>query len=140
MVEACAPGGTVVIEDIDFAASFCYPTCGAYERYKELYQELVQRRGGHPNIGPKLPAMLCRAGIQDVELNVVQPAHIHGEGKLIAPVTMSRIADALTGEGLATEREVQQILAELNHAAADSETVISLPRTFQVWGKRANGD
>ena len=31
-------------------------------------------------------------------------------------------------------------LTELNHAAADSETVISLPRTFQVWGKRANGD
>ena len=45
MVEACAPGGTLVIEDTDFAGSFCYPTCAAYERYKELYQELVQRRG-----------------------------------------------------------------------------------------------
>src|SRR4051812_34936819 len=39
MVEACLRGGTIVIEDIDFAASFCYPTCAAYERYKELYQE-----------------------------------------------------------------------------------------------------
>jgi hypothetical protein len=28
----------------------------------------------------------------------------------------------------------------LNHAAADCETVISLPRIFQVWGKRAMGD
>ena len=120
MVEACAPGGTIVIEDTDFAGSFCYPTCAAYERYKELYQELVQRRGGDPNIGPKLPAMLRRAGIQGVELNVIQPAHIHGEGKLMAPITMSRISDALTAEGLATESEVQQILTELNHAAADS--------------------
>jgi len=93
-----------------------------------------------PNIGSKLPAMLRRAGIQDIELNVVQPAHIHGEGKLMAPVTMSRIADALTGEGFATESEVQHILTELNHPAADSETVISLPRIFQVWGARANGD
>jgi len=134
MVKACLRGGTIVIEDIDFAASFCYPTCAAYERYKELYQELVQRRGGDPSIGPKLPAMLRREGIQDIELNVVQPAHIHGEGKLMAPLTMSRISDALAAEGLATESEVQQILAELNHAA------ISLSRIFQVWSKRANGD
>jgi ubiquinone/menaquinone biosynthesis C-methylase UbiE len=136
MMEACHPGGMIVIEDTDFAGSFCYPTFAAYERYKELYQELVQRRGGDPNIGPKLPAMLRRAGIQRVELNVIQPAHIHGEGKLMAPLTMSRISDALTAEELATEGEVQQILTELNHAAADCETVVGLPRIFQVWGKR----
>jgi ubiquinone/menaquinone biosynthesis C-methylase UbiE len=137
MVQACVPGGTIVIEDTDFAGSFCYPPCAAYERYKELYQELVQRRGGAPNIGPKLPAMLRRAGTQGIELNVIQPAHIHGEGKLMAPLTMSRISDALISEGLVSEGEVQQILTELNHAAADCETVISSPRVFQVWGKRA---
>ncbi|MGC2626663.1 MAG: methyltransferase domain-containing protein [Candidatus Udaeobacter sp.] len=140
MVEACVPGGTIVVEDTDFAGSFCYPISAAYEHYKELYQELLRRRGGDSNIGPKLPAMLRRAGIKGIELNVVQPAHIHGEGKLMAPITMSRIADALVAEGLAAESEVQQILTELNHIAADSETVISLPRVFQVWGKRANGD
>jgi ubiquinone/menaquinone biosynthesis C-methylase UbiE len=136
MVQACAPRGTIVIEDTDFAGSFSYPKCAAYHRYNELYQELVQRRGGDPNIGSKLPAMLHRAGIQGVELNVIQPAHIRGEGKLMAPITMSRISDALAAEGLATETEVTQILTELNHIAADSETVISLPRIFQVWGKR----
>jgi ubiquinone/menaquinone biosynthesis C-methylase UbiE len=137
MVQACVPGGTIVIEDTDFAGSFCHPTCAAYERYNELYQKLVQRRGGDPNIGPKLPAMLRRAGIQGIELNVIQPAHIHSEGKLMAPLTMSRISDALISEGLVSEGEVQRILTELNHAAADCETVISLPRIFQVWGKRA---
>ena len=140
MVQACAPEGTIVIEDTDFAGSFCYPTCTAYERYKELYQELVERRGGDSNIGPKLPAMFRQAGIQGVELNVIQPAHIYGEGKLMAPTTMSRISDALIAEGLATESEVQQILHGLNEAAANSETVMSLPRIFQVWGKRANGN
>src|SRR5262245_9468570 len=138
MVEACLPGGTIVIEDTDFAGSFCYPICAAYERYKEVYQQAVQRGGGDPNIGQKLPAMLCRAGIQEVQLNVIQPAHVHGEGKLMAPFTMSRISDALIDEGLATETEVQQILTELNRVAADSETLVSLPRIFQVWGKRAN--
>ena len=137
MAEACLPGGSIVIEDTDFSGSFCYPTYAAYDRYTDLYQELVKRRGGDPNIGAKLPGMLRQAGIQRVELNVIQPAHIHGEGKLMAPVTMSQIADSLTAEELATEDEVQQILTELTHAAADSETVIGLPRIFQVWGKRA---
>jgi hypothetical protein len=139
MVEACRPGGTIVIEDTDLSGSFCYPTCAAYERYKELYHKVVQRRGGDPDIGPKLPAMLRRAGIQAVELNVIQPVHIHGEGKLMAPITMSRISGAVTAEGLATEDEVQQILHGLNEAAANCETVMSLPRIFQVWGKRGNG-
>jgi len=137
-VEACLPGGTIVIEDTDFAGSFCYPPCAAYERYKQLYQELVERRGGDSNIGAKLPAMLRNAGVREVELNVVQPAHMHGQGKLMAPLTMSRISDALTAEGLATESEAQRILTELNEIAADSETLISLPRIFQVWGKRGN--
>ena len=58
----------------------------------------------------------------------------------MAPITMWRISDAVTTEGLATEEEVQQILHELDEVAADRETVMSLPRIFQVWGKRANRD
>lgn len=54
--------------------------------------------------------MLRRTDIQEVELNMIQSAHIHGEGKLMAPLTMSRISDALTTEGLATKGEAQQIL------------------------------
>jgi len=41
MVEACAPGGTIVIEDTDFAGSFCYPSCAAYDRV----QGAVSRTG-----------------------------------------------------------------------------------------------
>jgi SAM-dependent methyltransferase len=140
MTEACRLRGIIMIEDTDFSGSFCYPTCAAYDRYKELYRKVVQRRGGDPDIGPKLPGMFRRAGIQAVELNVIQPVHIRGEGKLMAPITMSRISDALIAEGLATEEEVQQILNKLNEVAADCQTVMSLPRIFQVWGKRASGD
>ncbi len=136
MVEGCVSGGTIVIEDTDFAGSFCYPASRAYERYKELYQQLVKRRGGDSNIGQKLAAMLRRAGVQEIEVNVIQPAHIQGEGKLMAPFTMSRISGALIAEGMATEHELQEIMTGLNQIAADSETLISLPRIFQVWGKR----
>jgi hypothetical protein len=80
--------------------------------------------------------MLRTAGLKSIAFEVIQPAHIRGEGKLMAPLTMSRISDALIAENLATENDVQRILRELNRIAADSETLVSLPRIFQVWGKR----
>src|SRR5436190_47163 len=130
----------IVVEDVDFAGSFCYPIRAAYERYFELYQKVVARRGGDPNIGPKLPGMLRKAGAKGIQLNVVQPTHLQGEGKLMASMTMERISGAVISEGLATESEVQQIVNELNHAATDCETAMSLPRVFQVWGRSRRGD
>jgi SAM-dependent methyltransferase len=136
MVNVCSPDGMIVIEDIDFAGSFCYPHCAAYQRYMELYQQVVYRRGGDPNIGPKLPGMLRKAGVGDIQIHVVQPAHLQGDGKFMAAITMARIAESVIAEGLATEDEVEQVISGLNEAAADSETVMSLARIFQVWGRR----
>jgi SAM-dependent methyltransferase len=136
MVRACRPDGILVVEDIEFTGSFCYPHCVAYQKYLELYQQVIYRRGGDPNIGPKLPGMLHKARVADVELQVVQPTHIKGDGKYMASITMARIAEAVVSEGLATKDEVEQIILELNDAAADSETLISLPRIFQTWGRR----
>jgi len=139
MVRACRPEGVVVIEDIDFTGSFCYPYCASYQRYTELYQQVVQRRGGDPNIGLKLPGILRKAGVEKVQVNVVQPAHTEGDGKFIASITMARIADSVISERLATEAEVERVIAGLNDAAADSEFVMGLPRVFQTWGRRARG-
>lgn len=134
MVKACKPDGWVVIEDIDFTGSFCHPPCAAYETYTHLYQEVVRRRGGDANIGPRLPGMLRKSGVKDVQVNVVQPTHLEGEGKLMASITMQKISSSVISERLATENEVIEIVAGLDHAAADTETVISLPRVFQTWG------
>jgi SAM-dependent methyltransferase len=138
MVEACRPTGTIVVEDIDCAGCFCYPHRAAYERSIELYKRVVERRGGDPDLGPKLPRMLRKAGAVGVQLSVVQPTFIEGEGKLMASITMDRISGAVISEGLADRSEVQQIIDGLNAAAADPETVMSVPRVFQVWGKRAS--
>jgi 2-polyprenyl-3-methyl-5-hydroxy-6-metoxy-1,4-benzoquinol methylase len=136
MVRACKVKGAIVLEDIDFSGSFRYPTCAAYDRYTQLYQDVVNRRGGDANIGPKLPGMLREAGAENVLMSVIQPTHLEGEGKLMASITMQRIADAVISERLATESEVRQLINELNDAAEDSETVMSLPKVFQVWGRR----
>lgn len=136
MLQACKPTGVIVVEDIEFAGSFCYPRSAAYDKYVELYQEVVRRRGGDPNIGPKLPGMLRKAGATAVQVNVVQPTHLEGAGKYMAAITMERIAEAVISEKLAQEGEVKEIIADLEVAASDPETVMSLPRIVQSWGRR----
>jgi predicted O-methyltransferase YrrM len=136
MVEASRSQGVVVVEDIDFTGSFCHPHSAAYLRYTDLYRQVVKRGGGDPDIGPKVPGMLRRAGLQRVQVNVVQPAHIEGNGKYVAAITMARIADSVVAEGLAAEDEIESVVAGLNAAAEDPETVMGLPRIFQSWGTR----
>ncbi|HEY2931118.1 MAG TPA: methyltransferase domain-containing protein [Acidobacteriota bacterium] len=57
------PGGTAILEDIDFSGYFTYPESTAFRRYHELYCALVRKRGGDPNIGPRLPLLLADAGV-----------------------------------------------------------------------------
>src|SRR6185295_10062573 len=107
MRRSCKRGAHVVVEDIDFTGSFSYPPSIPYQRYTELYQQVVIKRGADPNIGPKLPGMFRMAGLENVQMNIVQPVHYEGEGKLMASITMQRIADAVISENLATETEVK---------------------------------
>ena len=136
MVQAARPGGVVVVEDIEFAGHFCHPACPAFERYVSLYQQVVRHRGGDPNIGPRLLGMFQDAGLSQIRLELVQPTYHDGPGKRIAQVTMEHIREAVVGSGLASDAEIDDVVAELDSFANDPRTIMSLPRIFQVWGKR----
>jgi len=84
MRRAVRPGGVALVEDIDFAGYVHYPRCAALEKYVSLYQAVAARRGCDADIGPKLYLMLLDAGWQQLELEVVQPTFVRGEGKRMA--------------------------------------------------------
>jgi SAM-dependent methyltransferase len=136
MVRHIRPGGVVVVEDIDYAGCFCYPDSPAFWRYVELYVETARRRGVDPNIGPRLPVLLLDAGLENVQMQVTQPAGLTGEVKLLNPVTMENIADAVLAEKLASAEEVQQLIDELYAFAHNPRTVASIVRVVQSWGYR----
>jgi SAM-dependent methyltransferase len=136
MVQAAREGGRVAAEDIEFSGHVCYPACRAFARYIELYREVVRLRGGDPDIGPRLPSLFLAAGVESVTVRVAQPVALEGEAKEIAPLTLAAIADAVLAEGLASDGEVDGLVAELSEFAADPRTLLSLPRVFQVWGRR----
>ena len=129
-------GGVIAVEDIDFSGYLSHPPSPALERYRELYCATVIKRGGDPNIGPRLPSLLTANGFQDIDVNVVQPAGIQGEVKLINPLTMENIVGPVLEDGLATRDEIDGIVRELYEFAADPTTLSSLPRIVQAWGRR----
>jgi SAM-dependent methyltransferase len=130
------PGGTVAVEDIDFSGHFGWPPSAAFERYRALYCAAVRRRGGDPDIGPRLPGLLLAAGLEAMGVSVAQPVALQGETKLLNPVTMENIADAVLADGTASRAEIDQIVADLRAFAADPTTLAGVPRIVQAWGRR----
>lgn len=101
----------------------------------EFYSEVVRRRGADANIGPRLPILLLNTGFEQIQINVVQPAGLEGEAKLIAPITLECIADAVIAEQLATRDELDAVLRSLYAIVEDHRTVVSLPRVVQAWAR-----
>ena len=130
------PGAVLIVEDIDFTGHCCWPDSPAFRRYVDLYTASVQARGCDPNIGPRLPSLLRAADFIDVDVNVVQPAGITGEVKLISPITLEAIADAVLLAGLATPGDLSRTVDELYTFANTEGTFMSLPRIVQAWGYR----
>ena len=88
------------------------------------------------DIGPRLYALALDAGFRSASVGVVQPAFVAGEGKQIPLLTLVNIADAVVEEGLATRPELERTIEELRRFTAAGDTLLSLPRVFQVWGSR----
>jgi 2-polyprenyl-3-methyl-5-hydroxy-6-metoxy-1,4-benzoquinol methylase len=131
------PGGTVVLEDIDFRGHFCEPPCAAFDRYVAWYTRVVQGRGADPWIGARLPSLLREAGFADVRVRVVQPCGLEGDVKRMASLTLANIADAVHAAGLAEREELARTQAELDRYADDPGSLMSLPRIVQAWATRA---
>ena len=134
--QALRPGGRAAIEDIEFYGHFCFPESEAFLRYQQLYRIVVARRGGNADIGPTLLYRAQKAGWRNLEVEVVQPAFFKGESKTIALVTLENIADTLLAEKLVSEDELESILERLRRFTENENTLLSLPRIFQIHGRK----
>lgn len=136
MLAALKLGGLAVVEDIDFSGHFCYPASAPFDRYVALYSAVARKRGVDPDIGPRLPLLLRQAGVAAVAVNVAQPCGLEGDVKLIAAITMEKIADAVLAAGLADATDIDSIVAELYRVAGDPTVLMSIPRIVQSWGRK----
>jgi SAM-dependent methyltransferase len=135
MMSATRPGGRVVLEDIDFDLHVAEPRPAAFDRYLELYEAVVRRRGGDPFLGRRLFGLSQRAGLQRVQAAVQVSVFTQGEEKRISSLTLSGIRESLVAEELATGAEIDGVLEELAELEADPHSLVSVAGTHQVWGR-----
>nr|AGD93230.1 hypothetical protein orf211 [uncultured bacterium] len=135
-LEAMQSGGTIVVEDIDFAGHFCDPHNDAFFRFTELYVAAAKRRGADAFIGRRLARMLDTAGFADVGSSLVQPYGRTDDVKEVTLMTLAAISDAVVASELATIKEMAELKAELHAFTARPDTTVSLPRIFQAWGRK----
>jgi len=134
MKEAVKPGGKVIVEDVHFSGHFCYPANAAFDRYLDLYAAVVRQKGGNAELGPALPGMFRKAGLQQIGFDVIQPCFGSGDGKWMSYITMARIKASLLQEQIAEEGEINSVLQQLEMFTAQEDSIVSLPRIFRVWG------
>jgi ubiquinone/menaquinone biosynthesis C-methylase UbiE len=136
MRDLLVPGGLLILEDIDYGGIFIHPSSWAHAAYVDLYRRAAEARGVDPDIGRRLPCMIEAAGLAAEDIHIVQPAGLRGDVKLLNPLTMEAIADAVVGAGLATRDRVEQIAEELFRLAEDEAVLMGTPRIVQTWGRK----
>jgi SAM-dependent methyltransferase len=136
MREAAVWNGRMVLEEIDFSGHFCHPPNRYFDRYLELYRAVVARRGGDADLGKKIYFLARDEGWHELELRVVQPALVEGEGKALSLITLVNIADAVLAEDLASAAELEATVAGLAELTESPDSLVSLPRIFQLWGTK----
>jgi SAM-dependent methyltransferase len=132
---AVRPGGVVAVQDIDYVGAFCHPPSRAYDAAWELYPRVAAYGGGDAWLGRRLPSLFADAGFEAIGVNVEQPVGSDGDVKLLTALTFESIADTAVAAGLANAGELDELMHELHSFAARPDTVLSLPRMVQVWGR-----
>jgi SAM-dependent methyltransferase len=132
-----APGGVLVVEDIDFGAHFCHPYSAAFWTYVTVYSEAARARGCDPDIGPRLPGLLLDAGLRDLGVRVFQHVGVgtDRDSKRVTPMTLEAIAPAALAEGLIGAPQLRHAIDDLYAFAEAEHTVLSMPRMVQAWGR-----
>lgn len=139
MRKSLKPGGTLVLEDVDFTGYFCHPPHDEFERYKELYTQAAHRRGADPALGRRLPELAREAGFTGIHVNVVQHAAMAGDAKWISALTMEAIADSVVAAGLTDRAETERLTAAMFDFASQPHTIGASPRVFEVWATAPSG-
>ncbi len=130
------PGGLLVCEDGDFQSPFCEPHLKAFDRCFELYRAIGVNRGYDFEIGPKLYRMFLEAGFSTAEATLAQPVFVRGAAKRLPEWTLTECAPNIIKAGLATQKEITQLVAELTAFAEDPTTLIGMARVTQIWARK----
>jgi SAM-dependent methyltransferase len=137
LVGALRPGGWLLVEEADPALQplVCPDALGPEQelanRLKAGFRELLAGRGADLAYGRTLPRLLRGAGLLNVEADALFPLTSPACATLEIATT-EQIRGRLTGAGLATDREIDQHLANVRRGGMDLAT----SPLVSAWGRK----
>ncbi len=127
MVSALKPGGWLVLEEADpmLQPLVCPDEVGEPERLanrlKNGFRELMLGRGVDLALGRRLPRLMRDSGLLEVEADAYFP--VSGpQGAVLEEATTLQIRDRLVSNGIATNAEVDEHLANVRSGRLDLAT------------------
>jgi SAM-dependent methyltransferase len=133
MARVTKPGGIIAARDSDYAGFIWWPQLPALDSWLDLYRKAALANGGEPDAGRRLLSWAHAAGLQDVTTTsstwcfaTLDEREWWG-GMWADRILNSAIAPQLTGSGMATSAELQEISDAWRAWAADGDGWISIP-------------
>lgn len=109
------PGGVIAVRDADYGAMSWAPANDGMTRWMALYQEMTAARGHDANAGRHLLAWAQAAGLTDIEVTSSNWTYADATSRAwwadlwADRVLQSSYRSVATGEGLATDADLQEI-------------------------------
>jgi SAM-dependent methyltransferase len=119
------PGGALVCQDLHLSSIYCFPASPAYTRMVEHGLAMGRVLGVDYNYGLRLPVAARNSGFSHVEVRLNQPAYLRGEEKRLWEHTFAEIVPAFLRTGVATQEELDALLADMRKCADDERVLIA---------------
>ncbi|WP_433859312.1 class I SAM-dependent methyltransferase [Streptomyces kronopolitis] len=137
MVQALRPGGLLLLEDADpmLQPLLCPDESGPEQRLanrlRSGFRTLMAGRGADLAYGRTLPRALREAGLEEVQADAYFPI-TSPACAVLEDATVRQIRHHLTGQGIATDEEIDRHLANVATGRLDLATAPMI----SAWGRR----
>lgn len=134
------PGGWLAVEEADAAGLACYPDHPAWERLRAILFTAFARAGADVFAGRQVYRLLLEAGLEEVGFRPCQAGARRGDPLAdFLPATVLSTKPVILREGLASEPEIDGLVAECRRHLSDPATVHTSVTVIQAWGRKRSG-
>ena len=135
MKRVLKPGGLIFAEDGDLRSGGSAPS-SALDSFGGLFERLGPKKGVDYRLGRDLYQLVKRAGFEDVETDIYQPAYSRGKERVFLKWSIEEAGAGLIGAGLLTSSELEYTLGQMQTASDNPDILVLMPRMSQVWGRK----
>ena len=137
MIALFRPGGVVACDDADQYTRVCDPPHPAWDRLTALLFAAWRRNGADPYLGRRLPAMMRRAGLEDI--NVRPDAELYGAEhprRFTFLTFVDNMRSPILASGDVSEEELDRDVRTLRAHLEDPETTVTSSLMYQACGRK----